>query len=252
MVDDYFADDLFRSPGNRGSTYLFLRWCADRFGPDLLPALIRSPRRGVANLEAATGVPFADLYRQWSTALFLSGLDPSHESEIGFRSLDVRGPFDDWDLAGPRPVRVTPGGAPETWSAAGTSSRFVVVEPPTIGAVEVEVTGPPDAELQVTAIPLPAGMARLDLWRGSPPTPTATSAFGSAWRNAPGPPCGSRRWRGSRSCPPPTPTRRGSAATASTCSVSPRPSALRRCPRTADSTHARSGSAASTPTAARS
>ena len=163
VVDDYFADDLFRSPGNRGSTYLFLRWCADRFGPDLLPALIRSPRRGVANLEAATGVPFADLYRQWSTALYLSGLDPSHQSEIGFRSLDVRGPFDDWDLAGPRPVRVTPGGAPETWSAAGTSSRFVVVEPPTTGAVEVEVTGPPDAEVQVTAIPLPGGMARLDL-----------------------------------------------------------------------------------------
>ena len=36
VVDDYYAADLFRSHGNRGSTYLFLRWCVDRYGPDLL------------------------------------------------------------------------------------------------------------------------------------------------------------------------------------------------------------------------
>ncbi len=163
VVEDYYAADLFRSHGNRGSTYLFLRWCADRFGPGLLPALIHSHRRGTANLESATGVPFADLYRQWSLALYQSGLDSTHQSDIGFRSLNVRGPLDAWELAGPRTVRVTPGGAPETWSAAGTSSHFVIVEAPLSGAVEVEVTGPPDAEVQVTAVPLPSGMARLDL-----------------------------------------------------------------------------------------
>ena len=38
VVDDYYAEDLFRSHGNRGSTYLFLRWCADRYGPDLVTA----------------------------------------------------------------------------------------------------------------------------------------------------------------------------------------------------------------------
>ena len=42
VVDDYYAADLFRSHGNRGSTYLFLRWCADRYGPGLLPALVSS------------------------------------------------------------------------------------------------------------------------------------------------------------------------------------------------------------------
>ncbi len=56
VVEDYYAADLFRSHGNRGGTYLFLRWCADRFGPGLLPALIRAPERGTANVEAATGV----------------------------------------------------------------------------------------------------------------------------------------------------------------------------------------------------
>ena len=41
VVEDYYAADLFRSHGNRGSTYLFLRWCVDQFGPGLIPALIR-------------------------------------------------------------------------------------------------------------------------------------------------------------------------------------------------------------------
>ena len=73
VVEDYYAADLFRSHGNRGGTYLFLRWCADRFGPALLPALIRSELRGTENLEAATGVAFAELYRQWTVALLSPG-----------------------------------------------------------------------------------------------------------------------------------------------------------------------------------
>ena len=73
VVDDYFAADLFRSHGNRGSTYLFLRWCVDRYGPRLIPALVHSTRRGVANLEAATGTTFAELYRRWSLACTSAG-----------------------------------------------------------------------------------------------------------------------------------------------------------------------------------
>ena len=175
VVEDYYAADLFRSHGNRGGTYLFLRWCADRFGPALLPALIRSELRGTENLEAATGVSFAELYRQWSVALFLSGLDPG-ASAVGaggrwpgpYRSLDIRGRLDGWELAGPRPVEVAPGGAAARWSATGTSTQFVVVEAPAGGdvpavAVAVAVSGPPEADLQVTAVPLPAGLARIDL-----------------------------------------------------------------------------------------
>jgi hypothetical protein len=169
VVEDYYAADLFRSHGNRGGTYLFLRWCADRFGPGLLPTLIRSEKRGMDNLEAATGVPFAELYRQWSVALYLSGLDPTAAGSRagGYRSLDVRGPLDRWELAGPRPVEVSPGagGASVDWPAVGTSSQFVVVGTPPAGsaAVEVEVTGPPEADLQVTAVPLPAAMAEVEL-----------------------------------------------------------------------------------------
>jgi hypothetical protein len=167
VVEDYYAADLFRSHGNRGSTYLFLRWCVDQYGPELLPALIQSRLRGRANLEQATGTSFADLFRRWSVALYFSGLDPNPVDRASqpyrYRSVDVRSPLEDWELAGPRTVRVVAGGAAESWTTAGTSSHFVVVRASAAGAVEVTVTGPPQAQLQVTAVPLPQSMARLDL-----------------------------------------------------------------------------------------
>ena len=167
VVDDYFAANLFRSHGNRGSTYLFLRWCVDRYGPELIPRLVRSPRRGVANIEAATGSTFADLYRRWSLATFLSGLDPASAASAGsgdaFRSTNLYAPWDDWELAGPRYRRIEPGEPADCWEAAGTSSHFVIVDGGTAGAVEVEVAGPAVADLQVTALPLEDGRARVTL-----------------------------------------------------------------------------------------
>jgi hypothetical protein len=164
VVPDYYAADLFRSHGNRGGTYLFLRWCADRFGTGLLPALIRSDLRGVENLEAATGVPFAELYRDWSVALYLSGLDENHRPANAYRSLDIRGRLEGCELAGPRPLEVIPGGEPACWSATGTSTQFLLVEAAArAAATTVTVSGPPEAELQVTAVPLPRGMGRLEL-----------------------------------------------------------------------------------------
>jgi hypothetical protein len=171
VVDDYYAADLFRSHGNRGGTYLFLRWCADRFGPRLLPALIRSERRGVANLEAATGTPFADLYRAWSVALFFTGFDPTRPREPGYRSLAVRGPFDDWELAGPRTLTVTPGGPDAVWASAGTASRYLIIGASPGGATEVTVSAPVEAGLQVTAVPLPDDLGEIELTAHAAPCP---------------------------------------------------------------------------------
>jgi hypothetical protein len=154
---------------HRGSTYLFLRWCVDQYGPGLLPALVRSDRRGIDNLEAATGSRFADLYRRWSLALFRSGMDPvpapSLAADDGYRSVDLRAACGDWELAGPRYSQVVPGGTGESecWQAAGTSSHFTVVQGSARGAVEIEVVGPAEARLQVTALPLESDRPRLDL-----------------------------------------------------------------------------------------
>ena len=167
VVDDYYGADLFRSHGNRGSTYLFLRWCVDRYVPDLLSSLFHSRLRGTANLESATGSTFAGLYRRWSLALFLSGLEPSGDgeetSEDRFRSINMRAPCDEWEFAGPRFTRVAADGTADAWMAQGTSSHFAVVESSPTGAVEVEVIGPAEAQLQVTVVPLGADLPRLDL-----------------------------------------------------------------------------------------
>lgn len=173
VVEDYYAADLFRSHGNRGSTYLFLRWCVDQFGPELIPVLIESPLRGIANVEEATGSSFAELFRRWTVALYQGGFDrTSDTSKWGkFRSLDIRTPMDDWELAGPRAVRMLAGGPADSWNAAGTTCHYIVVQASSPGAVEVEVSGPVDAAIQVTAIPLPGGVARLQLqartWTGA-------------------------------------------------------------------------------------
>jgi hypothetical protein len=161
VVHDYYAADLFRSHGNRGSTYLFLRWCVDQYGSSLLDALIRNDRRGVANLEEATGAKFADLYRLWSASLYLDGLGIGGESDVRARS--TRPNAGDWVLAGPRPTELSPGGMDHVWSATGTTSHYVLVEGSLTGAVRIEVSAPPQAELQVTAVRLPADLPRMEL-----------------------------------------------------------------------------------------
>jgi hypothetical protein len=167
VVDDYYAADLFRSHGNRGSTYLFLRWCADRNGLDLLSALVHSGSRGVASVEEATGATFADLYRRWSVALYTSGVEPAKTNTCpdggDFRAIKTRTSCEERELAGPRFTRVSPDGPADRWSALGTSSHFAIVESAPSGAVEVEVTGPREAELQVTALPLGDDLPRLEL-----------------------------------------------------------------------------------------
>lgn len=168
VVDDYYAARLFRSHGNRGSTYLFLRWCVDRYGPGLLPALVRTPLRGVANVEAATGASFAELFRRWTLAMFLSGLGSSETSPAsgahgdGYRSTNLRAPWNGWELAGPRYRRIRPGDPPDQWEAESTSTHYALVDGGA-GAVEIEVEGSPDANLQVTAMPMGEDRARLSL-----------------------------------------------------------------------------------------
>jgi hypothetical protein len=51
----------------------------------------------------------------------------------------------------------------DRWSAQGTTSHYVIVDGSTTGAVEVEVSGPAEAEIQVTAVLLDDDRPRLDL-----------------------------------------------------------------------------------------
>ena len=207
VVEDYYAADLFRSRGHRGATYLFLRWCVSQYGPNLIPGLVGSKLRGIANLEEATGCSFADLYRRWSVSLCQAEHEHKHEQESsgpaapgqasGDRTNETRTHVEEWQLAGPRKSSLTSGGPAENFRVAGTSSHFAVVRSSSAGNVEITVRGPTEALLQVTVIPAAGNSANLD----SPRRHTAllTAIFGSA------PGCTrsreslfeSRRWGGS-------------------------------------------------------
>ena len=163
VVEDYYAENLFRGHGNRGGTYLFLRWCVDTYGPDLIGGLIGSKRRGMSCLEDATGSTFASLYRRWSVAMYMSGLGLSDPELPAFRSINLREGDKEWTLAGPRASFLPPGGESDRWVASGTTSHYAVVGGSPTGFNRITIEGPEAAQLQVTVVPLPDDMARLDL-----------------------------------------------------------------------------------------
>jgi hypothetical protein len=167
VVEDYYAADLFRSHGHRGATYLFLRWCVSQYGPNLIPALVGSKLRGIANLEDATGCSFADLYRRWSVWLCQSERETARpiapgQTPVG-RTNETKTHAEEWEVAGPRRASLTSGGPAGQFSVAGTSSHFVAVRSSSAGNVEINVKGPSEALLQVTVIPGSADSAKLVL-----------------------------------------------------------------------------------------
>ncbi|MEX0700735.1 MAG: hypothetical protein WD069_01425 [Planctomycetales bacterium] len=129
VVPDYYGAGLWRSHGCRGATFLFLRWCCDRFGDEVLGRLARGPGTGARNIERATGVPFEELYRRWTIAVYGAGresaeADPSASTD-GYRSLDLRAPLSGWGLAGPRALEWDVDGGNWSVDVGGTASAFV-------------------------------------------------------------------------------------------------------------------------------
>jgi hypothetical protein len=186
VVDDYYHAGLWRNHGCRGATYLFLRWCVDEFGVDMLKQLIHAPGRGRENLELATGLEFDELFRRWTIALYLSNRytasgdssDSTVKKFSGYRSLDLRGRVADWGLAGPRPACWDLDAAPCTLQLAGTSVAFVSLDVlKSTGKRRIHITGEFGTKLQVTLIKLPHDAPRITMrshWS------EATSAAASA------------------------------------------------------------------------
>jgi hypothetical protein len=161
VVSDYYAAGLWRSHGHRGATYLFLRWCVDQYGADLVGRLVRSSLAGVSNLEVATQRPFAELFRDWTVALALGGsglLEPAL-----LESVNLRRPLETRLLCGCRTVELALHGSQATFQLAGTSAGVVLLHSPASAHSTLHVTAPVEAELQVTLISLPADMPRLSL-----------------------------------------------------------------------------------------
>lgn len=164
VVRDYYAEGLFRSHGNRGAVYLFLKHCEDRLGPKFLEAMLKSQACGTAKLEALAGVPFNELYRDWTIALAgqaLGGSKRITDKEPGMRA---SGAFGREILAGPRIERVEANQAPMELVRVlePTSSLYLMAVAGSRG-IDIEIEAEEPSDLQVTAIRAPAPAARLDL-----------------------------------------------------------------------------------------
>ena len=111
----------------------------------------------------------------------------------------MRAPCEEWELAGPA---IHAGVAGWKRATAGRPRApaviSLVVESSPSGAVEIEVAGPSEAEIQVTVVPLGADLPRLDLAVSKVQGPgRGTSAPGGAQRSETACPSGSRLSRGS-------------------------------------------------------
>ena len=171
VVPEYYSAGLWRDPGCRGATYLFLRWCADRFGPDLVRRLVQSNLSGITNLETETGERFPELFRQWSASLFLSHCGWGDEFAPLSR-ISLRQPLAGRLLAGPRPVEMRLADTQEI-ELTGTSSAYVLLHCPAGARTRLTITAEPKAVLQVSLVRLPPHTARLSLRA----EPEATDTF---------------------------------------------------------------------------
>ncbi len=171
VVANYRAAGLWRAEGPRGSTYLFLRWCVDQYGTGLLPALIYSSRSGIANLEAATGEPFDELYRRFAADLFLRTIHTSESSAssqscVNLPRIDLASPLGKWGLAGPRYDSWNlsdPDFAEKEFQLRGTTSRYFVVSSGEDGPRRIHIAAELGSRLQITLVRLPDELPRLHL-----------------------------------------------------------------------------------------
>jgi hypothetical protein len=163
LVGDYYQAGLFRSDGPRGASYDFLSWCAGEVGRDaMIGRLIRSPDRGLDNLQKAVGAPFADLLRGWACDRVLGASRPDE-------------PIQPW----PRCVEIDAGSTPDHASIAGTGTRFVIAR---IGpeATRIEATARPGTSLLLTCAEMPADLP--DFTASAHAGPDATIALSLAFR----------------------------------------------------------------------
>jgi hypothetical protein len=153
VVPDYYGAGVWRDPGCRGATYLFLHSCACE-DAGLSSKLVRSNLCGVANLEAATREPFGALFRRWTVAVAQGKIPGGHDL---YRTLGGQ------LLCGVRREALPLAGGQWQSDVAGTAAAYFLLHSPEAGRSRVTVEADAGADLQVTLVPLPADSARLSL-----------------------------------------------------------------------------------------
>jgi hypothetical protein len=179
VVEDYYRAGLWRCHGCRGATYLFLRYCVERFGTQTLTRLVATPARGRRNLEFATGCSFERLFRDWTLSLLKSN-DPPGEtgspdppqkstpacgmSRGQLASLDLYEPLGPWGLAGPRQRKWQIDSGPMNAELKGTSAAFVELSASAKeGLRRIRLVGTRGIQLQVSVVRLSDDWPRIEV-----------------------------------------------------------------------------------------
>jgi hypothetical protein len=145
-VRDYYRAGLWRDPGCRGATYLFLQYWVDQFGDQLLRALVDSPVVGKRNLERATGMAFPELFRRWTVAL----------AQNDIASVGLHEKIGDCDMAGLARLEWHPEAGPCEIDLRGTSTSLVILKPAgEARTLRCVVHAEPAARLQVSVVRYP-------------------------------------------------------------------------------------------------
>ncbi len=108
----YGGDEL----EERGASFLFLRHLGDRFGTPVFRNLVQSKKAGTANVEAATGAYFNELFADWAAACYLDDRGITSDPRFNYSSLNLQDDAVDPHFA---PLLTVPGSVP------GTVTSFV-------------------------------------------------------------------------------------------------------------------------------
>ncbi len=189
VVRDYYRAGLWRCHGSRGATYLFLRWCVDQYGESTLRHLTQSNLFGIDNIELATQTPFEHLFRNWSIATSLAGINVRYQH--GYKSVDFSERLEVRQLAGIRTYElddcmtaklVPTSFCPITLTPKSTPTR-ITIRMDQKANKQLQASFPPDrtvtelaAErgLQVTLIELPKQLPNVDVCIIGKPKQTGT------------------------------------------------------------------------------
>jgi hypothetical protein len=82
----YGGDEL----NERGAEFLFLRLLGDRFGTIVFRDLVQSKKAGVANVEAATGAYFNELFADWAAACYLDDRGITTDPRFNYATLNLQ------------------------------------------------------------------------------------------------------------------------------------------------------------------
>ncbi|QDU49646.1 hypothetical protein Pan110_19850 [Gimesia panareensis] len=181
IVPDYYRARLWRNHGCRGAVNLFLNWCNDLDpGRRFAYHFTHHPLTGVEKIEDLTGIPFPELFRQWSVSLARQSLQhqfpvesfTTNETDIHCGRFLLAGPaLHTWNLTAENQCSL---------KIASSASAFVHLKSDSTLNQQALIKASGFPGMQLTLIRLPQNRPRLDFnaeWQPATGQTPATDKF---------------------------------------------------------------------------